>query len=86
MKNNLVWHSSGWDDYLYWLENDKKILKKVNDLIKAIDRDPYKGIGKPEPLLHSLKGYWSRRIDLEHRLVYSFGQNTITVLSCRHHY
>jgi len=86
MKHKLLWHSSGWEDYLYWLEHDKKILKKINDLIKEIDRDPFKGIGKPEPLLHGLKGYWSRRIDREHRLVYSVNNEHLTVLSCRHHY
>jgi toxin YoeB len=86
MKHKLLWHPSGWEDYLYWLGNDKKILKKINELIKEIDRDPFKGIGKPEPLLHSLKGYWSRRIDREHRLVYSVSNEHLTVLSCRHHY
>lgn len=86
MKHKLFWHPSAWEDYLYWSETDKKLLKKINDLIKAIDRDPFNGIGKPEPLLHGLKGYWSRRIDCEHRLVYSVNQEILTILSCRHHY
>lgn len=86
MKNKIGWHTNAWEDYLYWLETDKKMLKKINDLIKAIDREPFTGIGKPEPLLHGLKGYWSRRIDREHRLVYSVSDNMLTILSCRHHY
>lgn len=86
MKHKLGWHGNAWEDYLYWLETDKKMLKKINELIKAIDREPFKGIGKPEPLLHSLEGYWSRRIDREHRLVYSVSDDMLTILSCRHHY
>jgi toxin YoeB len=86
MKHELVWHANAWEDYLYWLETDKKHLKKINELIKAIDREPFTGIGKPEPLLHSLKGCWSRRIDREHRLVYSVTAKQLTILACRHHY
>jgi toxin YoeB len=86
MKHKLLWHLSAWEDYLYWVENDKKMLKKINVLIKEIHKDPFKGNGKPEPLLHGLKGYWSRRIDREHRLVYSVNNEHITILSCRHHY
>jgi toxin YoeB len=86
MKHELVWHANAWEDYLYWLANDKKQLKKINELIQAIDREPFTGIGKPEPLLYSLKGYWSRRIDREHRLVYSVTTQQLTILACRHHY
>lgn len=86
MKNKIIWHNDAWEDYLYWLETDKKMLKKINELIKAIDREPFSGIGKPEPLLHSLKGFWSRRIDREHRLVYAVSLSAITILSCRYHY
>jgi len=86
MKNSLLWHPSGWDDYEYWLRNDKKILKKINELIKAIDRNPFEGMGKPEPLKFALQGFWSRRINHEHRLVYQFEKKVITVISCRYHY
>lgn len=86
MRHKIVWHPTAWDDYLFWLEKDKKILKKINELIKAIDREPFSGIGKPEPLLHGLKGYWSRRIDREHRIVYAISEETLIILSCRHHY
>lgn len=86
MKHKLTWHSTAWDDYLYWLETDKKILKKINELIKATDREPFSGIGKPEPLLHGLKGFWSRRITLEHRFVYCITDGNLTVVSCRFHY
>lgn len=86
MKHKIKWHANAWEDYLYWIETDKKMLKKINELIKAIDKEPFSGIGKPEPLLHSLKGYWSRRIDREHRLVYSVTKTTLSILACRYHY
>jgi len=86
MKNELIWHPSAWEDYLYWFEIDKKILKKINELIKAIDRDPFEGIGKPEPLQYALKGFWSRRITQEHRIVYSVKDKHLTIASCRYHY
>jgi toxin YoeB len=86
MNHKIAWHANAWEDYLYWLETDKKMLKKINELIKAIDREPFIRIGKPEPLLHSLKGYWSRRIDRTHRLVYSANEDMLLILSCRHHY
>ena len=75
-----------WDDYIFWLENDKKMLRKINNLIKDIKRNPFEGLGKPEILKHELKGYWSRRIDHEHRLVYRVLENDIIIASCRFHY
>ncbi len=75
-----------WDHYLYWQENDKTILKKINLLIKDCVRDPFRGLGKPEPLKGNLSGYWSRRIDDEHRLVYKCEKLELVILSCRFHY
>jgi len=75
-----------WDDYLFWQSHDKKILLKINSLLKDIDRDAFKGLGSPEPLKHDLSGYWSRRITLEHRLVYRIENNEIKVVQCRYHY
>lgn len=75
-----------WEDYLYWQKTDKKMLKKVNEILKDIDRHPYEGIGKPEALKHSLSGYWSRRINLEHRCVYRIEANEIQIAQLRHHY
>jgi toxin YoeB len=86
MKNKLCWHPLAWEDYLYWQANDKKMLAKINTIIKAIDREPFTGIAKPEPLKHVLQGFWSRRINKEHRIVYSVKDKTLTVLSCRYHY
>lgn len=82
----LLWLSDAWDDYLYWQQTDKKTLKKINDLIKDIKRSPYEGIGSPEPLKHQLSGWWSRRINLEDRLVYRVDGEEIVVLQCRKHY
>jgi toxin YoeB len=82
----VVFLDQAWEDYLYWQKQDKKVLKKINDLLKDIHRDPFKGIGSPEPLKHDLSGYWSRRITLEHRLVYRMLKGQIRVLQCRYHY
>lgn len=82
----LLWLSDAWDDYLYWQQTDRKTLKKINDLIKDIKRSPYEGIGSPEPLKHQLSGWWSRRINLEDRLVYRVDGEQIVVLQCRKHY
>ena len=76
----------GWEDYLYWQSQDKKILKKINTLLRDIDRNPFSGMRSPEPLKHDLSGYWSRRITLEHRLVYRVKKGQIRVLQCRYHY
>ena len=81
-----VWSDHAWEDYLYWQTQDKKILKRINQLIKDIDRNGYEGIGKPEPLKYELQGYWSRRIDDEHRLIYRIVDNNIEIVSCRLHY
>lgn len=82
----LVWTESGWENYLYWQETDKKTVKRINQLIKAIERDPFSGIGDPEPLRHALSGYWSRRIDHEHRLVYKITEAQLIIVQCRYHY
>jgi toxin YoeB len=82
----LVWQSHAWEDYLYWQETDKKVLLKINELIKDSLRNPFKGIGKPEPLKGQYKGLWSRRITDEHRLVYSVKDKRLHILQCRFHY
>lgn len=82
----LIWSEKSWDDYLYWQQTDKQTLKKINALIKDIQREPFSGIGKPEPLKHQYSGFWSRRITDEHRLVYEVSQNCIGIAACRFHY
>jgi len=83
---NITFTDDSWQEYLFWQQTDKKILKKINTLIKDIKRDPYEGIGKPEPLKYELSGCWSRRITDEHRLVYEVSLYSILVISCRYHY
>ena len=75
-----------WEDYLYWQKTDKKMLRKINEMLMDIDRHSYEGIGKPEALKHSLSGYWSRRINLEHRCVYRIEANEIQIAQLRYHY
>jgi toxin YoeB len=82
----LTWTITSWNDYVYWQQTDKSKLKRINELIKSIIRTPFEGIGNPEPLKHELQGYWSRRIDSEHRLVYGLENETITIIACRYHY
>ena len=82
----IIFSKNAWEDYVYWQTEDKKTLKKINALIKDIQRTPYEGIGKPEPLKFDLAGYWSRRIDLEHRLVYQVEDSDILIYTCRFHY
>jgi toxin YoeB len=82
----LLWLSDAWDDYLYWQQTDRKTLKKINELIRDIKRSPFEGIGSPEPLKHQLSGWWSRRINLEDRLVYRVDDEQVVILQCRKHY
>lgn len=82
----LLWAEEAWDDYLYWQSTDKRILKRINELIRDVRRSPFSGIGKPEPLKHSLDGFWSRRITDEHRLVYAINDGTMLIAACRYHY
>jgi toxin YoeB len=84
----LLWSDEAWEDYVYWQQNDQKVLQSINDLIRDIRRDPFKGLGKPEPLKHSLAGWWSRRITREHRLVYRVsGRNAelLEIIQCHYH-
>lgn len=83
---DFAFTDQGWEDYIYWQNTDKEILKKINSLLKDIKRNPFTGIGSPEPLKHSLSGYWSRRITLEHRLVYTVDDKRIRITQCRLHY
>lgn len=83
---NNCFTPNAWEDYTYWLSTDKKIIKRINSLIKDINRSPFDGIGKPEPLKHDLSGLWSRRINDEHRLIYSCENNNLIIHSCRYHY
>jgi len=83
---NILFSAQGWDDYLYWQQTDKARLKRINALIADICRHPLTGIGKPETLRHALAGYWSRRIDAEHRLVYRISGDTVQIAAVRYHY
>lgn len=82
----LVFAEQAWEDYLYWQKTDKKILKRINTLIKDVTRDPFEGIGKPEPLKHALAGYWSRRINDGHRIVYKVQGDALLIAQLRYHY
>ena len=83
---NLIFSDKAWEEYMYWQNIDKQILKKINQLIRDIKREPFEGIGKPEPLKYELSGFWSRRISDEHRLVYEVSESYIAIVSCRFHY
>ena len=83
---NKIWYDRAWDDYLYWQSQDKKTLKRINQLIRDAERDPFNGIGKPEPLKGDLSGFWSRRIDEDNRLVYRLNNGILEILSCKGHY
>lgn len=83
---NIVFSKNAWEDYTSWLREDRKMLKKINELIKDIQRTPFSGKGKPEPLKYDLAGYWSRRITLDHRLVYKFENERIYIIACKFHY
>ena len=82
----LIFSENAWEDYLYWQRTDKRISKRINDLIKDIQKNKYEGIGKPEPLKHNLSGYWSRRITSEHRLIYKIEKKEILIAQMRYHY
>lgn len=82
----ILWDDDAWDDYLYWQTQDKKTLKRINALVKDIERTPYEGIGKPEPLKGNLSGWWSRRIDEKNRIVYRQKDGNIQIVECRTHY
>jgi len=81
-----IWSDKSWDDYLYWQKHNKNMLKKVNQLIRDIERNPFEGTGKPEPLKNNLSGWWSRRIDNTHRLVYRIEKGNLEIAQCREHY
>ena len=82
----LIFSEHGWEDYLYWQQADSKMLLRINALIKEIQRQPFQGIGKPEPLRHGLAGYWSRRINDEHRMVYKVAEDALFIAQLRYHY
>jgi toxin YoeB len=81
-----VWTDNAWEDYLYWQNEDRKMLKRINILLKGIDRNRYEGLGKPEPLKYERQGYWSRRINDVHRLIYKTEEDKIMIIQCRAHY
>ena len=83
---NKIWFDKAWEDYLYWQSQDKKTLKRINQLVKDVERNPFNGIGKPEPLKGELSGFWSRRIDNINRLVYRINGDILEILSCKGHY
>ena len=82
----LIWSDAAWVDYVAWQTEDRRVLKRINSLIQDVQRQGNQGIGKPEPLKHALHGYWSRRIDQEHRLVYRVAGDDILIAACRYHY
>ncbi len=83
---SLIFAEKAWEDYLYWQKTDPKIVKRINAIIKDIQRSPFEGIGKPEPLKHGLSGYWSRRITDEHRLIYKVSSDQVLIAQMRYHY
>jgi toxin YoeB len=82
----VIFDDDAWEDYLYWQRTDPKVLKRINALIKEIQRNPYEGVGKPEPLKYNFAGYWSRRINDEHRLVYQVNEDAVLIAQLRYHY
>ena len=86
MPSRLVWTTAAWEDYLYWQTQDRKTLKRINALIQDALRNPFQGIGKPEVLRENLAGFWSRRIDDQHRLIYSVEDDDLAIVACRYHY
>ena len=86
MPERLAWTAAAWDDYLYWQTQDRKTLKRINALIQDALRNPFTGIGKPEPLRENLTGFWSRRINEQNRLVYAVENEDLAIIACRYHY
>lgn len=84
--SRLTWTLAAWDDYQYWQGQDRKTLKRINTLIRSCLREPFAGIGKPEPLKENLSGFWSRRIDESNRLVYRVDDDELVIIACRYHY
>ncbi len=82
----ISWHKDAWESYIYWQKTDKKVLKCINELIKDILRNPYQGKGKPELLKYELEGYWSRKINKEHRLIYTVKDDFLIIIQCKYHY
>ena len=82
----IEWSDRAWEDYLHWQQTDRTMLERINLLLRDIARSPFEGVGKPEPLKHQLAGFWSRRIDDEHRLVYAVEDGRIRIAQCRYHY
>jgi toxin YoeB len=82
----ITFADAAWEDYLYWQQNDRKMLERINKLIKEVQREPFAGIGKPEPLKHALAGFWSRRITDEHRMVYAVNHDSLLIAQFRYHY
>lgn len=83
---DLIFSDNAWEDYLHWQKTDRKMLRRINALIREIKRNPFEGIGKPEPLKHALSGYWSRRITDEHRIVYKITSDAVRIAQLRYHY
>ena len=82
----MIFSDEAWEDYLYWQQQDKRMVERINKLIKEVQREPFAGIGKPEPLKHALAGYWSRRITDEHRMVYKIDGESVLIAQLRYHY
>ncbi|HYN20685.1 MAG TPA: Txe/YoeB family addiction module toxin [Thermoanaerobaculia bacterium] len=82
----MIFAERAWEDYLFWQATDRRVLARINHLIREIQRDPFVGIGKPEPLRHAFRGYWSRRVDDEHRLVYKIEGDSVLLAQMRYHY
>lgn len=82
----LIFAEAAWEDYVYWLQQDKRMVERINKLIKEVQREPFAGIGKPEPLKHALAGFWSRRITDEHRMVYKIDGDSLLIAQLRYHY
>ena len=83
---DILWDKSAWDDYQFWIDKDRKVLQKINSLIKECQRTPFAGIGKPEALKQNLSGFWSRRITGEHRLIYKVEDDILYIAQCKYHY